>query len=361
MPIEIVSATTDKVTFKVLQTWKPDGIVQYLSTEYVQGDTFQSNSGKIICPTLSDYSSKEDQTTYIATCESATGIAEVNLYVYDDTFGSDQGEVPKICVPPGVSDSASRVAYAFHVPCDAHCNTLPYTGLSCSQASIVSMETFDINPAEALSWGPDAKTIDTAGFGTFLGPYHGQSTIAKRIHVPKTAQIITLLVDVYQFGFWELQDRAMVVINDVTIDFTQLKGSDYDYDSTQGISWFRSSVIDEVTKVTMNIPPPYYQRHGYMDVQLKFDLWDSSKSGGWDNIEIVANNKCGSGSTTTNQQQRSSHGGFIFLLIVIGCVGTAGTWMFLTRRRRDQQVGQTRLSQFKPLGQKERRFDLDLI
>ena len=131
-PLSIIESDGDTVTFSVAQKWTHNCSISWMATEYpVSDDDIRCDTETTAIP--------DQEFTYTAVCVDS--VAEVSIYVHDDSFQVDQSAtVPAYCSPPDVV--GHKVAYNFIVPCgcdDASPSTPSHDTHSCDLREV----TFD--------------------------------------------------------------------------------------------------------------------------------------------------------------------------------------------------------------------------
>ena len=228
-PIQIVDQEGSIVSFKVDQTFKEGGSVNWVSVFY------QKSDGAKTCPQTTQLEGSTEE--YRALCDN--GVAEVALFVYDISFQNLQkditGEIPDMCKPG--TDPAQKVMFVFSVPCDKtdddFCGEnlcpdsepdiaarddrqdgfkLMENAVSCETKHVETFET----AGEAESWEFGERYNGGTKFTSFMGRLGRENPMVAKTFSMPAATSATVELDFYDVdGKYEKNDRLLVGIQGV--------------------------------------------------------------------------------------------------------------------------------------------------
>ena len=323
LPLTIVSATTETVTFAVNQVWL-DGSICAVATQYPVSTTDTECQREInVRP--------GEFAIHTAVCDES-GQAEIDLYVHDVNFASTDTAVwPEQCTP--VQDSGEenmhQVSYHFTLKCvtgDELCIP-PLDKLNCTDNAEFVIADNDFETSEQAdswirNWDGD-KTESNSDLTTFLGRMgQGRTEVARTFEVPTTAESLLIEFDFLEIDEWEPQDKVFMRINEFYLNFgyfsqTQEESAILGYffnsgpaDKKIAVSVSRIGEDDNYNKgwnpnyneqahrISFNIPKSYFP-DGRLTTGFRVDMNQpiDNESAGFDNYKVTI--ICGDGTAMT--------------------------------------------------------------
>lgn len=234
-PIMIADEQTTSVSFNVKQSWSTqDGSLDSLGVYYEL-----PVEEKMVCNESTNFS--QESPVYTAKC--VDGVAEVALFVRDNSFQGHMDvspTVPSTCSNALEPPAGEVVMFFFTIPCDqsdeSFCPNSKTEGVDRSSRQIrddeedqiniktnqitcgdVHEETFE-SPGDALSWEGGIESSSEA-FGNFLGRFGSYNPeVQKVFKMPTEASSVTIRFKLYDINGGSTEDTLQLGIQNSWVD-----------------------------------------------------------------------------------------------------------------------------------------------
>ncbi|CAB9512133.1 expressed unknown protein [Seminavis robusta] len=189
-----------------------------------------------------------------------------------------------------------------HYSCDSRRQLDAIGSSGCDKSAEISHERFESGLEEGWKNGLISQHGSLGHFLGRMGVENPRSSKMFALPVDATEKV-SISFHVYEFGSWNSADRILLTIGttDVDLGIFSRESSHVLRGSVRGISWSRealpalSSSEVAVHEVFVTVPREALSTSGKLPVTFWFDLNGSitSKSGGIDNLRVVALGGCG--------------------------------------------------------------------